>query len=128
DAIRKFADNIAKLQDKMIGLQESEFEDKIGFTTQQLAESKKMANQIIAEYDKVASTPVYNEEQQKQVEDKLRSLKDELSSVNGEIISYVKSLERSHFDRLIYGANQASREIDRLTNKLNQNLEMIEGG
>lgn len=128
DAIRRFSDNIAKLQDKLLGLQESDFEAKIGFTSKQLAESKKMANQIIAEYDRVTSTPVYNEEQQKQVEDKLKSLRDELSSVNGEIINYVKSLERNHFERLIYGANQASKEIDRLTSKLNRNLEMIEGG
>lgn len=126
--IEEFSDVINTLNKKLEILSESDFDGKIGIISDQLMKSREMSNAIVSEYNKLASTPVYNDEQKAQVESKLKDLKSRLMESNSAIIEYTKSLEETNFNKLISGANKSQKEISRLSSQLQANLDLLDGG
>ncbi|WP_342534787.1 phage tail tip lysozyme [Lysinibacillus sp. FSL K6-0057] len=126
--IEVFSDVINTLNKKLEILSESDFDGKIGVISDQLTKSREMSNTIVSEYNKLASTPVYNDEQKAQVESKLKDLKSRLMESNSAIIEYTKSLEEINFNKLISGANKSQKEISRLSSQLQANLDLLDGG
>lgn len=127
-SLKYFSDIIENFNNEMELLQESDYDEKIGITTNQVAQNKQLANQIVAEYHRIASTPVYNEEQKDKVESQLESLKSQLASVNSETLNYAKNLEKIKFNKLLSGTNKSQKELNRLLDALQGNIDILEGG
>lgn len=126
--ISKYSDMLDKLQGKLGLLQQSQFTEKKSTTERQLGTNSRKAEQIIEEFNSLRNTTAYSEEDADKLRDKLNSLQKELRDTNMQTIEYVKSLELLRFDEIVYGANLAYKEIDRLSNSLKNNLSIMEDG